>query len=205
MIRKLIAKQLRSPRGLLGQGIAKLMNHSNQSMHTLCLTSLQVQPLQRVLDIGFGGGLTFELLSKQGHQGSVVGIETSTTMLKRARKRSKALHEHLYLVQADAHRLPLAQHSFDCACTINTLYFWHDPGLALHQIKHCLTHQGRLVIGFRPKQAMQGIAFTQHGFQHYTRADVEQLLKLAGYTNVEFQLGKDSLSDFYCAIALNTD
>ncbi len=58
---------------------------------------------QQVLDIGCGTGLNFALLQhRTGASGTIVGIDRSAQMLRRARRRADARHwDNVILVQAD--------------------------------------------------------------------------------------------------------
>ena len=68
---------------------------------------LQLEPGQTVLDLGCGSGLNFELIMEGiGPHGTIIGVDFSAKMLKRAQK---TIDQHgwknVYLLQQDARQL----------------------------------------------------------------------------------------------------
>ena len=73
----------------------------------VAVQTLHLRPRLTVLDIGCGTGLNFELiLNAIGTQGTLIGIDSSTKMLNRARQR---VHQHswrnVHLLQQDTGKL----------------------------------------------------------------------------------------------------
>jgi 2-polyprenyl-3-methyl-5-hydroxy-6-metoxy-1,4-benzoquinol methylase len=62
-ISKLVARQLSNPTGILA-GIATFVwNRRNAALNDMVLNLLSLQPIDRVLDVGFGGGYLLERMS----------------------------------------------------------------------------------------------------------------------------------------------
>jgi ubiquinone/menaquinone biosynthesis C-methylase UbiE len=84
---KLIASQLAHPRGMFSGFIARQMNRTNANINKTTVQLLQINPANRMLEIGFGGGDALNEVGKLVQSGLLAGIEVSDTMLKRGRKR----------------------------------------------------------------------------------------------------------------------
>ena len=80
-----------------------------------------------ILDIGTGTGRFAEFFTDAGF--NVVGIDVSLSMMEKARERKLR-----NLVQADAHRLPFRDGSFDGALTIHVLHLVHDWVQVVHEV-----------------------------------------------------------------------
>lgn len=98
---------------------------------------LQLQPGEKVLDVGCGTGLSFALLRQAvGARGHVVGIEQSPEMLARARVRAGALGRHAFsLHAAAAEDAPLVGRA-DAAL----FHFTHDVLRRPAALDHVLRH-----------------------------------------------------------------
>ncbi len=203
MLDRLIARQLRFPKGIAGHVIARLMNKHNAPMNRFVLNHLQVQPEHRVLDIGFGGGATLPVLAAAVNPGKVWGLEISDTMLNKARRRYRVLVRdgRLELTKGVVEEMPYPDERFDRVCTVNTLYFWIDPGAAITEIFRVTRVGGLIALGFRPKETREKMSFTRHGFTFYSREEVEALLKQGGFTGVSFDEDRDEYLGFICVIA----
>ena len=91
-------------------------------------TLLELQPGERVLDIGCGEGNHLLLLSGVGLRGT--GLDASPYMVRRARER---LGHRATLDVGKAEDLPYQDNEFDVALFINTLEFLDDPIEALRE------------------------------------------------------------------------
>lgn len=178
MFEQLIGKQLRLPQGFFGQMAAAYMNRLNEAMTEQALSALAPQPDEDILDIGFGGGRSLELLLGRIRGGRLVGAEVSSAMLRRAsrRFRSEVVDGRLVLCSGTAESIPVESTQFDAVITINTLYFWQSAEAGLAEICRVLKPHGRLVIAFRPRSVMEQLPFTKQGFSLYTVEDVRQAL-----------------------------
>jgi ubiquinone/menaquinone biosynthesis C-methylase UbiE len=85
MTPRFIARQLSRPTGIPGALIAHLMNRRNARMNHFALSQLNIKMTDRVLEIGFGGGVILSHLVENA--GFVVGLDRSTDVIRRARKK----------------------------------------------------------------------------------------------------------------------
>src|SRR5262245_42893289 len=85
---RFIARQLAHPSGVLGRLLGGLMNRTNARMNTSALQLLELEPTDRVLEIGFGGGVA--LASLIGRAAFVAGVDRSRDMVARAKARFEA-------------------------------------------------------------------------------------------------------------------
>lgn len=92
------------------------------------LTLLDLQPGERILDIGCGAGNHLLLFSKLGLD--ISGIDASPYMVSRARER---LGSRCTLKTGMAEDLPFDDNEFDIAVMIHTLEFLDDPLQALRE------------------------------------------------------------------------
>src|SRR5689334_8950330 len=81
---RFIARQLSRPEGFLGQLIRLLMNRHNARMNAFAVQMLDLAPPDRVLEIGFGGGVN--LTSLIDHASFVGGVDRSSDVVAWAKK-----------------------------------------------------------------------------------------------------------------------
>ncbi|MFD4434238.1 SAM-dependent methyltransferase, partial [Nocardia sp. NPDC058497] len=81
-----IADQLGNPHGMLGKGVAFVLNRGNKRAIAAAVDAAAPSSGATVADIGFGGGVGLTLLlDRVGPDGVVHGVEPSPDMLARAR------------------------------------------------------------------------------------------------------------------------
>jgi len=99
---------------------------------------------RRVLEVGCGAGQCGRWLVAQGAH--AVGLELSWRQLSHSRRLDHKTQVFLPAVQADAGRLPLADLSFDLACSsYGALPFVADVSVVLREIARVLRPAGRFV------------------------------------------------------------
>jgi demethylmenaquinone methyltransferase/2-methoxy-6-polyprenyl-1,4-benzoquinol methylase len=101
-------------------------------------SSVRVQPNDLVLDLGCGTGALGRLLA--GRAG-VVGVDVSSEMLARARRRSRP---RLHLAQASAFGLPFAGATFDAAISGFVLRNLSDLPRAFAELARVVRPGGRI-------------------------------------------------------------
>lgn len=199
-IRSYVADQLRRPSGRFGRVVmGRLLNRLNRSSNELVLAALRLQPDDRVLEVGFGGGDMLDRIAAIVTEGLIAGVDISEEMVDFCRQRlHRAVQpERLDLRPASVEALPYADSDFDKACAVNTIYFWPDTTQGLNELKRVLRPGGTVCIGFTDAKSMQEME--QHGFSLFDPKEMEWALELAGFTHIAFDKRTDWRGDFYCA------
>jgi len=110
---------------------------------------LDLQPGERVLDIGSGPGfLLVEMAEQVGAGGAVSGLDMSESMVALARSRlSSSPHSaHISLVQGDAAALPFPDSTFDVAVATQVYCYVSALSTALSELSRVLRPGGRALI-----------------------------------------------------------
>jgi ubiquinone/menaquinone biosynthesis C-methylase UbiE len=143
------------PRGAAGSVTGWVFAHrpSNRQRNRWAVSLLDVQPTDRVLEIGFGPGLAVAALVRAG-AGHVYGIDHSGVMLRQASKRNAAdiRAGRVTLINASADQLPAdLDGPFDAILAVNSLGFWPAPAEQLAELRRRLAPGGRIAIASQPR------------------------------------------------------
>lgn len=184
-LQKFMTKQFSNPSGVFGRFIGNQMAKGNVYDAQWTLSLLDIQPSHRVLEIGFGPGVSTQMASQQATKGFVAGIDHSETMVQAASQRNAATIQagRMELKQGDVASLPYPDQSFDMAYSLHSIYFWQNPVQCLKEIKRVLKPGGLLAITIQPKDTWwQGIDPTIMTL--YFGKEIAALFSDAGYRNV---------------------
>jgi len=96
----------------------------------------------RALEIGIGSGLNVPFY---GRMTTLIGVDPSRSLLRRARGAGQAASFPVVLLNASADAIPLEDGSVDTAVTSWTLCSVPDPRRALEEIRRVLRPSGRLL------------------------------------------------------------
>ena len=91
---------------------------------------LDVQPDDRVLEIGFGPGIAIEEMARRATRGLVVGVDHSEVMVRQATRRNAAAVRdgtRRPAPRLGRGRCPQFDAPFDKILAVNSLMFWDDP------------------------------------------------------------------------------
>jgi ubiquinone/menaquinone biosynthesis C-methylase UbiE len=181
-----LARHGRRPEGWLGNALATVMSWETRRENDAALALLDVQPRERVLEVGFGHGRGIAAAARLARGGLVSGVDHAPDMVAMAARRNRdAIRQGLVdLRQADCSMLPFDAASFDKAWSVHTIYFWNDPRQVLGEIRRVLKPGGRLVLGFRAESELTRAAFPESIYRFYPAGQVRELLLQAGFVNV---------------------
>ena len=188
-LRSFLTKQFGNPSGLFGRFIGNRMARGNVYDAQWTISLLDIQPYHRILEIGFGPGVSTQMAGGKASEGFVSGIDHSETMVQTASKRNAdAIRSgRMELKQGDVTSLPYSDKSFDIAYSLHSIYFWQNPVDCLKEIKRVLKPDGLLAITIQPKdkwkQSVDSTIMTL-----YFGKDLASLFSDAGYRNVRVEL-----------------
>lgn len=103
-----------------------------------------------ILEIGFGTGVLYQDLAKQGHK--VIGIDESQNMIKIAKSKLKSNKLLQRLTRANAKNLPFSNETFNYVLTTFPSGYTFEP-VFLEELERVLTKNGLFV-------ALLGVKFS---------------------------------------------
>jgi ubiquinone/menaquinone biosynthesis C-methylase UbiE len=151
---------------------------------------LDVQPEDRVLEVGFGPGVAIELIAARATRGLVAGVDPSDVMVRQASKRNLQAVEagRVQLRQGTVLELPFPDSSFSKALALHSIYFWPSLEQGLRELYRVLAPGGRLAIGVRMYQPHAGrLTPSRYGLIADQVRDIKSILEAIGFRDVETQ------------------
>ena len=151
---RFIAEQLSHPRGIAGWLVRQGMNRGNAGANAFAVDQLALQPTDRVLEVGFGGGMNIQRLLDRS--ASVVGVDRSRDSVAAAERRFAAAQRagRARFTIGEIEALPFPDSSFTKALTVHTVYFWRSLERGFQDVHRCLEPDGVFALGFLPKAQM---------------------------------------------------
>jgi len=147
--------QFLRPHGFRGRAAGWVMatRGSNRERNIWAVGLLDVQPHDRVLEIGFGPGIAIQEFARRATNGLVVGVDHSEVMVQQARKRNAAAVRagRVDLRLGSAETLPRFDAPFDKILAVNSLLFWDDPVARLKELHDRLRPGGQIAIVYQPR------------------------------------------------------
>lgn len=152
---------------------------------------LNLQPNDRLLDVGCGTGALLYAVSHSCSSVELFGVDPVPEMLAIARRR---LPTNAQLQQGWAEWLPFEAEQFSVVVSSNMFHYLQQPSVALREMHRVLVPKGRLVItDWCDDYLACHICdiylrlFSRAHFKAYRADDCVQLLKAAGYCRVEIE------------------
>lgn len=166
----LLLDQLSRPSGRLASLTGVLLSSINAHTILAGISALDLRAGQRVIEVGFGGGLSLPLLLRAvGERGQVFASETSHELLAKARRRFivQRLQGRLQVEHAVVESLPLGDGSFDAALSLDSISCWTDLDKGMRELARVLAVDGRLVLSVAdPEQAERlGDRLSRYSFE----------------------------------------
>lgn len=181
-----VVRQFGHPRGIAGRVAGWVMAHrrSNRQRNSWVVSLLEVQPADRVLEIGFGPGLAIAELAHRTPQGHVYGIDHAEVMVHQASQRNHAAIRagRVGLVHASVDRLPSFDEPLDAILAVNSVGFWADPVERLHDLRRLLRPGGRIALATQPRRPGATRDTTARAAQ-----ELQDLLTQAGFTQIRVE------------------
>lgn len=204
MLTTLAAHQLGHPSGLVGRRVlVQTWNRRNRALNDTALQTLALQPHDRVMEVGFGGGYLLGLMAARVTTGFIAGIDASETMASYCGQHYRPLIQagrmRLYCAAAEA--APFAPALFDKACTVNSIFYWSDAARALRELSRLLKQGGVLVLCFTCRESLQDKGFARQGLHLYDIGEVQAMLIAADFARIAVERLSDRHREFWCVSA----
>lgn len=150
-----VVDQFHRPHGAVGHLVGWVMGHrpSNVRRNRWVVSLLDVQPADRILEVGFGPGIAIAALSDLTPNGTVFGVDHSDVMVRVAKKRNAAAVRagRVDLRLAEAGALPDFGAPLDKVVAVNSMGFWPEPVASLKELHQLLRPGGTIAIASQPR------------------------------------------------------
>src|SRR5919205_3130453 len=147
--------QFHHPTGAVGHVAGWIMGRrsSNVARNRWAVQLLDIQPTDRVIELGCGPGVAIAALAARATRGLVVGVDHSQVMIGQARRRNRAAIQagRVRLIHTPVERLSIGDGPFDAALAVNTVGMWPDPTARLRELARLLRPGGRIALVSQPR------------------------------------------------------
>ena len=185
-LRRRVVGQFHNPAGPGGRVAGWVMGRrsSNVQRNRWAVELLDIQPTDRVIELGCGPGVAIAALARRAARGLVVGVDHSEVMIRQARRRNAAAicAGRVRLIHAPVERLPVTDEPFDAALAVNTATMWPEPTARLREIGRMLGPGGRIALVSQPRCPGATAATSAAA-----AAELSALLSQAGFENLRVE------------------
>lgn len=186
-----IFDNMRKPKGKLGNLQLKSMNKEHTPVSLWGLKHLDINPDDIILDVGCGGGININRMSKKAKK--VYGVDYSIESLKLSREvnRQEISDGKVEVVKGDVQNLPFDDESFDIVTAFETVYFWPNIEKCFGEVKRVLKPGGIFLIGLESNGSDNMIMKLSEKFIDmivYNDEELTEFLKNNDYTKITVYL-----------------
>jgi ubiquinone/menaquinone biosynthesis C-methylase UbiE len=171
-----------------GRGDEMEDHHSDITDQTLAI--MNIQPGDRILDLGCGTGWASRRMARVAVDGEVVGLDVADEMLRRA-ERSSASFSNIRYVWGSAEKIPAADNHFSKVLSVESFYYYADQGKALDDLRRVMAPGAKLFILINLyKDNHYSLRWTTElkvPVQALSEAEYKALLTKHGFANVQAQ------------------
>jgi ubiquinone/menaquinone biosynthesis C-methylase UbiE len=198
VINRIIARQLGNPSGL-GKVLAPLWNQRNSALNDTAFEALDLQPNNRVLEVGFGGGYLLQRMTSTVTNSFLAGVDISQAMVTNAQKRLQRLitQGKLELHCCPVEVLPFPPNYFTKACSVNSIFYWENATQALAEIRRVLDQDGLIVLCQTCPKSLEDRGFASH-MARYEASDIFRMLEAGGFHDIHITNASDKHREYMC-------
>lgn len=169
-----------------GRGDEMEDHHSDITDQALALMDLQ--PGDRILDLGCGTGWASRRMARVAVAGEVIGLDVADEMLRRAEQSSQSFKNIRY-VWGSAEKIPAADNHFSKVLSVESFYYYADQGKALDELRRVMAPGARLFILINLYKdnhySLRWVTELKVPVQALSEAEYKALLEQHGFANVQ--------------------
>ena len=169
-----------------GRGDEMEDHHSDITDQTIAL--MNIQPTDRILDLGCGTGWASRRLARMAGAGEVVGLDVADEMLHRAEEASTEFNNIRY-VWGSAENIPALDSLFTKVLSVESFYYYADQNKALRELKRVMAPEAQLFILINLYKdnhySLRWVGELKVPVQALSEAEYISLLERHGFRNVE--------------------
>lgn len=138
----------RKPEGEAGAAMLARMNRSHGPVTEWALEFMDPDGVERLLDIGCGGGATIGRLAALAPDAKVTGVDYSPVSVQESREFNASLirEGRVDVIEASVEKLPFENDTFDRITTVESFYFWPAPDENLKEVLRVLKQGGHFFL-----------------------------------------------------------
>ncbi len=163
IVDSLLMQMFGRPKGVLGRLGGFILARTKRDFTQWVIHLLEIQPDDKVLEVGFGPGVGIEILAAAVSTGYIAGVDSSKEMVEQARARNaNAIETGLVQLQyGSVEKLPFADDTFDKALAINSMQVWSDAMVGLRSMQRVMKVGGKIALGFTPHSGQSSTGLTE--------------------------------------------
>ena len=182
---------MRKPKGKLGNIQLKSMNKEHTPVSLWGLKHLDIKPDDIVLDVGCGGGINLNRMSKKAKM--VYGVDFSIESVKLSREVNRQeIHDgKVKVIEGNVANLPFEDDTFDIVTAFETVYFWPDIEKCFGEVKRVLKPGGTFLIGMESNGSdnlIMKLSEKLIDMTVYNDEQITEFLKNNGYSQITVYL-----------------
>jgi cyclopropane fatty-acyl-phospholipid synthase-like methyltransferase len=187
MIREFIASQFKRPTGLLGIWSSNQMVKNNQKNYDRLIMDLDLQPQDKLLEIGYGPGIGIRIIAERCSTCTVHGIDFSQLMYKRASKYNKRFIDagRVSLQYGDFLQVPVTYDDYNKIFCLNVVYFWNELKEPFTNIFSSLKKGGSFHMYMADEKTLVKLKVPDSVFNKYSIEQIEEVLRVVGFESVD--------------------
>jgi SAM-dependent methyltransferase len=183
--------QLRHPSGPAGSLAGWFMAFVNDEPNRLAVDALDLQPTDRVLELGFGPGWALRTIAARATKGQIFGIDQSDRMLRQAANINEVAiaRGRVVLSKGPFSPLPWTDATFHKVLLVNVAYFFDPNGREMAEVHRVLRSGGNVVIYVTSRETMSRWPFAgPETHRLYDRKQLLDLLVSAGFRSSDVEI-----------------
>ncbi len=183
-------KNFAHPHGFWGRVVAFRLDISNRQVNEWTVSMLELKQTDRVLEVGYGSGLTMKYTAQRVPHGLIAGVDSSPTMYELARKRNAKWISsgQMEIYQGSVESLVFPDDYFDKVYAVQVINYLPAPLKGLRELYRIVKPGGCVALFFEAKEKFEKVQRLIESIYHpYAPEEVQDLLIQAGFIHTRIE------------------